>query len=172
MTKRMAKPGAKGASRAREPRTASALGDHTTASIIRFSAPLWGPVFPPKVVVWTFLILPREVSALLPSRGATYVEGTFNGVAFRDTLNPDGQGSHWLRVGRKLREAAGAVTGDVITLEITPVAEEPEPRVPADLEKALAAAPRRRGRYGRTSHPSRAGIGSSGSSPPSGNRRV
>ena len=39
-----------------------------------------------------------------------------------------------------MREAAGAEAGDVVTLEIAPVAEEPEPRVPADLRKALAAA--------------------------------
>ena len=40
-----------------------------------------------------------------------------------------------------MREAAGAEAGDVITLEIAPVAEEPEPSVPGDLRKALAAAP-------------------------------
>ena len=39
-----------------------------------------------------------------------------------------------------MREPAGAEAGDVVTLEIAPVAEEPEPRVPADLWKALAAA--------------------------------
>jgi hypothetical protein len=71
------------------------------------------------------------------------VEGTFNGAAFRATLEPDGQGGHWLKVDRKLREAAGAQAGDVVTLEIAPVApgKEPEPKVPADLRKALAAAP-------------------------------
>src|SRR5579864_4736360 len=69
-----------------------------------------------------------------------FVEGTFNGLAFRATLQPDGQGGHWLKVDRKLREAAGAEAGDVVSLEIAPVAEEPEPRVPADLRKALAAA--------------------------------
>jgi hypothetical protein len=37
-------------------------------------------------------------------------------------------------------EAAGADAGDVVTLEIAPAAEEPEPTVPADLRKALAAA--------------------------------
>ncbi len=70
----------------------------------------------------------------------TLVEGTFNGLAFRATLQPDGQGSHWLKVDRKLREASGAEAGDVVSLEIAPAAEEPEPRVPADLRKALAAA--------------------------------
>jgi hypothetical protein len=68
-----------------------------------------------------------------------------------------------------MREAAGADAGDVVTLEIAPSGEEPEPRVPADLRKALAA-PRRRGRCGRASRPSRAEIGSTGSSPPSGRR--
>jgi hypothetical protein len=74
----------------------------------------------------------------------TTVEGTINGFPFRATLEPDGQRSHWLKVDRKLREAAGANAGDVVTLEIAPVAGEPEPRLPADLRKALAAAPKAR----------------------------
>jgi hypothetical protein len=71
------------------------------------------------------------------------VEGTLNGYPFQATLEPDGQGGHWLKVDRKLREEAGAHAGDVVTLEIAPVAphQEPEPKVPADLRKALAAAP-------------------------------
>jgi hypothetical protein len=68
----------------------------------------------------------------------TTVEGTINGFPFRATLKPDGQKSHWLKVNRKLREAAGADAGDVVTLEMAP--EVLEPRVPADLRKALAAA--------------------------------
>jgi uncharacterized protein YdeI (YjbR/CyaY-like superfamily) len=47
-------------------------------------------------------------------------------------------------VNRKLRESAGADAGDVVTLEIAPSAEALEPRVPADLRKALAAAPKAR----------------------------
>jgi hypothetical protein len=68
------------------------------------------------------------------------VEGTFNGIPFQTTLQPDGKGGHWLKVDRKLREAAGAAARDVVTLEIAPVSEEPEPKLPADLRKALAAA--------------------------------
>jgi len=63
---------------------------------------------------------------------------------FVPRLEPDGQRSHWLRVNRKMREAAGADAGDVVTLEIAPSGEEPEPRVPTDLRKALAAAPKAR----------------------------
>jgi hypothetical protein len=74
----------------------------------------------------------------------TTVEGTINGYPFRATLEPDGQRSHWLKVNRKMREAAGADVGDVVTLEITLAGAEPEPKVPADLRKALAAAPKAR----------------------------
>jgi hypothetical protein len=140
MTDGLAKPRAKGASRPRKPRTTRVLGDSTTASSIRFSARLFRPATTGKAVAWTFLKLPKEASAKLPSRGMTSVEGTFNGLAFGATFEPDGQGGHWLKVDRKLREAAGADAGDVVSLEIAPVAEEPEPRVPADLRKALAAA--------------------------------
>ena len=115
-----------------------------TASKIRFRAKLFRPAAPVKVGCWTFLTLPKEASAKLPSRGMTTVEGTINGFPFRATLEPDGQRSHWLRVNRKMREGAGADAGDVVRLEIAPSGEEPEPRVPADLRKALAAAPKAR----------------------------
>ena len=98
------------------------------------------------------------------------IEGTINGAPFQATLEPDGQKSHWLKVDRKMSEAAGADAGDVITLEIAPAAEEPEPKVPADLRKALAVAAPRAQRCGRTSRPTRAEIGSTGSSPPNSQR--
>jgi len=119
-------------------------GDSKTASKIRFSATLFRPAGTAKAVSWTFLTLPKEASAKLPSRGQSTVEGTLNARPLRATLEPDGQGGHWLKVDRKMREAAGAEAGDVVTLEIAPVAEEPEPRVPADLRKALASAPKSR----------------------------
>lgn len=90
---------------------------------------------------WTFLILPKDASAKLPSRGQVSIAGTLNGFAFEATLEPDGQGGHWLKVDEKLRKAAGAKPGDEIQLEIAPMSEEPEPKVPADLKKALTAAP-------------------------------
>jgi len=112
---------------------------------IRFKAKLFRPAESEKGDSWTFLTLPKNASAKLPSRGMTAIEGTINGAPFQTTLEPDGQKSHWLKVDRKLSEAAGAHAGDVIMLEIAPVAEEPEPKVPADLRKALAvAAPRAR----------------------------
>ena len=114
------------------------------AANIRFKARLLRPAEPPKGSSWAFLVLPKDASAKLPTRGMTTVEGTINGYPFRATLEPDGQKSHWLKVNKKMREAAGAEVGDVVSLEILSVEKEPEPQVPADLRKALAAAPKAR----------------------------
>lgn len=75
------------------------------------------------------------------------VDGTLEGQFFRATLEPDGQGSHWLRVTRTLRVAAGVGIGDTVVLAIAPVCEEPEPRVPADLRKALVELPEARAQW-------------------------
>lgn len=112
-----------------------------TTSKIHFKAKLLRPAAPAKAASWTFLTLPKAASAKLPSRGMTAVEGTMNGVPFKATLEPDGQKGHWLRVDRKMREAARAEPDELVTLEIAPAGEEPEPKVPADLRKALVAAP-------------------------------
>ena len=111
-----------------------------TASKIGFTAKLFRPKATAQAVSWTFLTLPKAASAKLPSRGMTSVKGTLNGFPFRATLEPDGQGGHWLKVDRKTRETACAEAGDLVTLEIAPLAVEPEPGVPDDLRKALAAA--------------------------------
>jgi hypothetical protein len=111
-----------------------------TDSKIRFQAELFRPAGAAKGDTWTFLQLPKDASAKLPTRSMASVEGTFNGFPFQATLEPDGQGGHWLKVEKELRESSGAKVGDLLTLEITPVAVEPEPKVPADLSEALAAA--------------------------------
>jgi Bacteriocin-protection, YdeI or OmpD-Associated/Domain of unknown function (DUF1905) len=90
---------------------------------------------------WAFVVLPKNVSAKLPRRGRTTVEGTINGHGFQATLEPDGQLSHWLRVSEKLLQAARADVGDSATLEIMPVEQEPEPEIPSDLLEALVASP-------------------------------
>jgi hypothetical protein len=105
----------------------------------RFEATLLRPAKPGADSSWTFVVLPREVSEKLPRRGRTTVDGTINGAGFQATLEPDGQLSHWLRVSGDLREAAKADIGALVTLEIAPVEEEPEPEIPTDLQAALKA---------------------------------
>ena len=105
---------------------------------IRFEAEL------DKIGSWTLLRLPKSASAQLPSRGMTMVEGTINDFPFKAPLEPDGKGSHWLRVDETMREAAGAEAGDTVMLEIEPAREWTEPELPEDLKSALEADPRTR----------------------------
>lgn len=116
----------------------------TTASKFRFKAKLFRPDSTTHAGSWTFLTLPKEASAKLPSRGMTAIEGTINGYPFRAMLEPDGQKSHWLKVNQKMGKAAGADAGDVVAVELAPSGEQPEHRMPADLRKALASATRAR----------------------------
>lgn len=110
-------------------------------SAIRFKAKLCKPDVTANIGPGALLTLPKEASAKLPSRGMTIVEGTINNVRFRAVLQPDGQGSHWFRVNKTMRQAAGVDVGDIVKLEIEPTKVWPEPKVPAELKNVLAADP-------------------------------
>ncbi|MEO8366701.1 MAG: YdeI/OmpD-associated family protein [Pseudoxanthomonas sp.] len=109
----------------------------TQPAPIKFKATLSRPATPTGAT-WTFVVLPAAASKKLPTRSMVTVDGTLAGQTFQATLEPDGAGSHWLKVEKALREAAGVVAGDSVALEISPVEKEPEPKVPADLKHALA----------------------------------
>jgi hypothetical protein len=91
----------------------------------------------------TILRLPENASGKLPSRGQVAVRGTINGHGFQTVLEPDGRSGHWMRIEADLQQAAAVSAGDTATLEIEPLEDWPEPNVPQDLERALAAAPQR-----------------------------
>lgn len=95
---------------------------------IRFKAKLV------KIGTWTILGLPEGASAKLPSRGMVMVEGTINGAHFQAVLEPDGKSSHWFRVDK-------GMSGTVM-VEMSPVDEWPEPKVPTDVKDALVAVPK------------------------------
>lgn len=109
--------------------------------VSRFKTKLLRPAKSGNDIPRAFVVLPKDVSAKLPRRGRTTVDGTINGHGFQATLEPDGQLSHWLRLNEALLEAAGVNIGDNVTFEITPVEQEPEPEVPPDVKEALEAAP-------------------------------
>ncbi len=91
----------------------------------------------------TILRLPEKASRKLPSRGQVAVQGTINGHGFQTVLEPDGDFGHWMRIDRKLQQTAALSAGDTAMLEIETLKDWPEPNVPTDLEKALAAAPQK-----------------------------
>ena len=95
-----------------------------------------GGVFP-----HAFVLVPKTASEKLPRRGRTTIEGTINGHNFKTTLEPDGKLSHWLPIEKSLLEASGTEIEDLATFEIASSKEESEPKIPADLQEALAASP-------------------------------
>jgi Bacteriocin-protection, YdeI or OmpD-Associated/Domain of unknown function (DUF1905) len=88
-----------------------------------------------------FVVLPKNASANLTRRGRTSVEVVINAHGFSAMLEPDGQLSHWLALDQVLLQAAGANIGDIVTLKMRQLEQEPEPEIPADFQTALTAAP-------------------------------
>jgi|SRR5579864_6155358 len=113
------------------------MAQRTGVSTIRFDAAL------SIVDRSTIVRLPEKASAKLPSRGQVAVQGTINGHEFQTVLEPDGSFGHWMRVDRKLQRTAGVSVGGMVTVEVAPTKEWPEPTVPSDLQAALAASPRK-----------------------------
>jgi hypothetical protein len=113
------------------------MNQRTGVPTIRFDATLF------TIDNWTILHLPEKASRKLPSRGQVAVQGTINGDGFQTVLEPDGSFGHWMRIDRKLQQAAALSAGDTATLEIEPLKDWPEPSVPQDLKRALATAPQK-----------------------------
>jgi hypothetical protein len=89
----------------------------------------------------TVLLFSESASKKLPSRGMVMVEGKINGFKFLSPLEPDGRGSHFLKMDKAMLDGARAKAGTTVTLSVEPVKAWPEPMVPEDLEKALKASP-------------------------------
>jgi hypothetical protein len=111
------------------------VGQVTGTSTVRFDA------MPSRIGSWTILHLPEEASRQMPSRGQVAIEGTINGYGLQTVLEPDGDLGHWIKIGDPMQRAAGLSVGVPARVEITPRREWPEPSLPGDLTRALAAAP-------------------------------
>jgi hypothetical protein len=113
----------------------------TKQAKLQFEAELYQPEKPSDDGSWAFCLVPKEVSNKLPRRGRTTVEAVINGHSLQATLEPDGQLSHWLKVTKELQETVGVTAGDTLAVELSALNDEPDPKVPADLEDALADSP-------------------------------
>ncbi|MCC7304443.1 DUF1905 domain-containing protein [bacterium] len=87
----------------------------------------------------TVVILDKESSQRLSSRGLVMVAGTINGHRFQTALEPDGKGGHWFMIEEAMRKTVGIKVGDTLDLELEQVKEWPEPSIPKDLQVALSA---------------------------------
>jgi hypothetical protein len=88
------------------------------------------------------VVVPADVAAAMGGRARIPVAGTINGVPFRGSTMPMGDGRHCVGFRKDVRARAGGVEGgDTVVIEI---GRDDAPRtvaVPDDLAAALAADP-------------------------------
>lgn len=85
----------------------------------------------------TGIRIPFDAQKAFGTRARVPVRGTINGYAFRGSIFPVGDGTHYMVVRKELREAAGVEGGQTIAVTLE---RDDEPRTvtpPADLARAL-----------------------------------
>ncbi len=85
-----------------------------------------------------FFTLPRQESASFGTRGRVAVVGTLNGHAFRSSIFPTGDGTHYMAVNKSLRQDARVSAGDRVEVVMEVDRAPRTVTIPADLNRALA----------------------------------
>ncbi len=109
-------------------------------------------VRPEGVGTWTFLSLPLEVSNSFATKGQVKVKGTINGYPFRSTALFMGDGSHYLVVGKEIRDHITAAKGDTVQVVMELDTEEQQITAPEDLLQALDIQPQAKQIFARLSY--------------------
>lgn len=81
--------------------------------------------------------IPLSSSKELPSRGMVMVNGRIDNYPFNASLEPDGKGSHWFEVSKKLIEDSKLEVGENVELVIKPIKEWLEPEIPKDIMEKI-----------------------------------
>lgn len=81
--------------------------------------------------------VPERESKKLPSRGIVMVEGKIEDTSFRTVLEPDGKGSHFLLLDKKLLSKLKGQEGDTLSVSFEVSDDWIEPQVPDDLKNAI-----------------------------------
>lgn len=88
---------------------------------------------------WTFLEIPFDVQQVFGSKARVAVSGTMNGYAFRNSLLPQGDGTHAMAVSKALQAGAGARAGASVAVVMEVDRAERVVELPPELEQALAS---------------------------------
>jgi hypothetical protein len=88
---------------------------------------------------WTFLEIPFDVQKVFGSKARVPVAGTINGFAFRNSLMPEGDGTHSMMVNKELQAGAKAKAGDLVRVTMQRDNEERTVEAPPELKEKLRA---------------------------------
>jgi len=86
---------------------------------------------------WTFLYIPFSVEQAFGSKARVSVAGTMNGLAFRNSLLPMGDGTHRMAVSKEMQAGARATAGDTVKVTMELDRAERLVEAPRELERAL-----------------------------------
>jgi len=90
---------------------------------------------------WTYISVPFDVHKVFGTRARVPVIGTMNGFPFRNSLMPEGNGTHCMMISKELQAGADAHAGDTVLVILD---RDEEPRtvdVPVELKAALKQSP-------------------------------
>lgn len=96
---------------------------------------------------WTFLSIPFNVKEVFGTGGRLAVAGTVNGFPFRNSLMPEGDGTHSMMFNKQLQAGANAKAGDRVRVVLEPDQGEREITTPPELEEALRTNPKAAGLF-------------------------
>ncbi|HET6842070.1 MAG TPA: YdeI/OmpD-associated family protein [Candidatus Angelobacter sp.] len=91
---------------------------------------------------WIIVRIPLDVAKIWGKRGQLRVQGEINGFAFRCTLFPTGQGSHYMIVNRAMQKGGKTQAGMEARFRLEPDDSPREVTVPAELLRVLRQAKR------------------------------
>ena len=101
----------------------------------RFKAKLTGPV---EAGTWTYMILPFSVIEIFGTKSQVKVMGTINGVAYRSSAVPRGDGTHYMVVNKSIRDQAGVDRGSEVDVVMAIDDEVRRVEVPPQLHSLLS----------------------------------
>ena len=87
---------------------------------------------------WTFLTVPFNAKEVFGRKAQVPVAGTINGHEFRNSLMPEGDGTHSMMVSKALQAGAKAAAGDVVLIVMELDQGERLVVLPQELQDALA----------------------------------
>ena len=96
---------------------------------------------------WTFMQVPFDVHKVFGTHARVAVAGTINGFPFRNSLMPEGDGTHSMMVNKALQSGAGIKVGDMVTVVMDIDREKRVVKVPAELAAALSSNPEAKTMY-------------------------
>jgi len=125
------------------------MGKKTDAALRSFEAEL---LRPPGIGTWTYLTVPFSAAEAYGVKGRIPIRATVNGVAYRSSLLPKGDGTHYLVVGGKIRDEVGATQGDVVKVVLELDLEERVVDVPPELARLLKRRPKARTAFAKLAY--------------------